>query len=342
MKKNFISIIIPTRRKNQILRRCLNSLSKQTYSPSCYEIILVSKRKIKINQPGIKIKIITISPKINHAEARNMAVKKARGEIIAFCDDDCILPQNWLSTASAYFTQKRVDLIGGPIIPPKERFFSCRLGAYLSGSKFAVGPSAPRWRKAYPEQKANAFNLILANTFMRKNCFMAVGGFDARQVPCEENLLYYKLQQKGYKLLYTPKITCLHPSKPIFLPYARKVFFYSTGRGILLAKEPQTSQLAFWIPSFFVIALLAIPLLSLFSKTALFILLVMLSIYSVLNFAQAFYIFWFREKDLRILLAAPIATFLLHLSYGLGVLKGFSRYKLGKRGGVLMPNIPKA
>lgn len=342
MKKPFVSIVVPTRREDQILRRCLNSLLKQNYPKTKFEIVLVSTRKIKINHPQIKIKTIKISFETNHAEARNIAIKKAKGEIIAFCDDDCVLPENWLSTASRYFTKKGVDLIGGPIVPQKESPFSYRIGAYLSGSKFAVGPSAPRWRKAYPEQKASPFNLILANTFIRKSCFEAVGGFDPNQVPCEEDFLCHKLRQKGYQLIYTPKIACFHPSKPIFLPYARKVFFYSTGRGMLLAREPQTSHLVFWIPSLFVISLLLLPFLALFSRIVAGVFLAMFLIYWGLNFAQALYIFWFREKDLRVLSAAPIATFMLHVSYGLGVLKGFLRYKFGKRKAVVMPNIQKA
>lgn len=339
MKQPFVSIVIPTRRENGILKRCLDSLFRQNYPRNKFEIILISNNPLSSKIKGVKkIK----AKNNNHAEARNLGVKKAKGEIIAFCDDDCILPPNWLSVASRYFVDKKFDLIGGPIAPPKETSFSFRMGAYLSGSKFAVGPSAPRWRKAYPEQKATPFNLILANTFVKKKCFKEVGGFETDQVPGEENLLYYKLQQEECRLLYTPKIACLHSSKPIFLPYARKVFFYSTGRGMLLAREPQSSHLAFWIPSFFVIGLLALPILALFSKWAFSVLIIMFSIYWGLSFAQALYIFWFRERDLKVFWAAPVATFLIHMAYGLGVLRGFLRYKLGKQTAFLMPDIPKA
>ena len=340
MTKSFISVVIPTWREGRVLRRCLNSLLAQDYPKNKFEIIIVSHRKLRINEK--EIKTIRITKDTNHAEARNIAVQNARGEIIAFCDDDCILPADWLSSASTYFATKEIDLLGGPAVSPKKAPFSYRIGAYLSGSKFAVGPSAPRWRILYPEGEATPFNLILANTFVRKKSFEAVGGFDPNQVPCEEDLLYYKLCQRGGKLIYTPKIACFHPSKPVFLPYAQKVVYYSTGRGVLLAKEPKTSHLAFWIPSLFVVSLLSLPILALFSRLALLVLAIMLLVYWVLNFAQAFYIFWFREKDLRVLLVVPIATLLLHISYGLGVLRGFLSYKLGKRTAFLMPKIEKA
>lgn len=340
MEKPFISIIIPTWRGSKVLNRCLSSLLVQDYPQDKFEIILVSKENLPVKWN--KTKVIKIGKNVNHALARNIGVAEARGEIIAFCDDDCILPKNWLSVASDYFVAKGVDLIGGPIVPQKESPFSYRIGGYLSGSKFAVGPSAPRWRILYPEGEATPFDLILANTFVRKKSFEEVGGFDPDQVPCEENLFYYKLRNKGLKLFYTPKIACFHPSKPIFLPYTRKVFFYSIGRGMLLAREPKTFHLAFVTPSLFVIIPLILLILSPFFLLAFSYLLAILLIYSILNLAQALYIFCFRERDLRVFLAVPITTFMLHTSYGLGVLRGFLRYKLGKRKAVLMPNIPKA
>lgn len=340
MKAVSFSIIIPTRRESRIFNRCLTSLLAQDYPQNKFEIIVVSKEPLNVKKK--KVKVIKIDQNINHAQARNLGAAKAQGEILAFCDDDSILPKDWLSIASTYFAEKGVDLIGGPILPIKESPFPHRIGGYLSGSKFAVGPSAPRWRKAYPEQRANQFNLILANTFIRKKCFEAVGSFDPNQVPCEEDFLYHKLRHKGYQLVYTPKIACFHPSKPIFLPYARKVFFYATGRGMLLAREPKTFHLAFVIPSLFLFTLLTLLLLSPFFRLASSFLLAIFLVYGLLNLTQALYIFWFREREPRVLLATPITTFLLHVSYGLGVMRGFWRYHLGKRSAVSMPNIKNA
>lgn len=339
MYQPFFSIIIPTRRKNNVLRRCLNSLFKQDYPQNRFEIILVSQKKLKFADGR---KIVNLIGGTNHAEARNIAASRAKGEILAFCDDDCILPRGWLSSASSFFVNQTLDLIGGPVVPPKRIPFAFKVGAYLAGSKFVVGPSAARWRILYAEGKANPFNLILANTFLRKKSFEEVGGFDSSQVPGEENLLYYKLQQKGAKLLYTPKIACFHPSKPIFLPLTRKVFFYSTGRGVLLAKEPRTFHYLFWLPTLFVVSLVFLPAFALFFRPALWLLGAMLASYWFLNLAQTLYIFWFRERDLRIFWAVPIATFLLHTSYGLGLLRGFLWYKLGKKSTFLMPKIEKA
>lgn len=352
MKKPFISVIIPTWRESEVLNRCLSSLMAQDYPQDKFEIIVVSRDNLVIkNKPSLllrnkkslllrnkKTKVIKIDQNLNHAEMRNIGVSKSRGEIIAFCDDDSILPKNWFSTAVGYFTRNEADLIGGPAVPPNKTQFAYRVGGYLSGSRFAVGFAASRHRKLYPEQEAHEFDLILANTFIRKNVFEKLGGFDKNQVPCEENFLYAKLKKNGYKLLYSPKIACIHPAKPIFLPWAKKIFFYASGRGQLIIRAPETFHPQYLIPSFLISFLPFLAVLSPFSLLAFSYLSAIILVYSILNLGNAFYIFLKFERNPLILITAPIATFVIHTSYGLGFLNGLIRYLLGKREAAKMPS----
>jgi len=336
VKKPFISVIIPTWRKSEILTSCLNSLLLQDYPKERFEIILVSKRKI--NPLSKKIKTILMERNKNHAEARNIGVSFSRGEIIAFCDDDCILPKNWLSVAVRYFTINKADLIGGPAVPPGDAPFTSRLGGYLSGSRFSVGFAAPRHRNLYPEQEADEFDLILANTFIRKKVFEKFGGFNKNQVPCEENFLYAKLKNNGYKLLYSPKIACTHPAKPIFLPWAKKIFFYATGRGLMIARAPETFHFQYLIPSLFIIISTFLLFLSPFSLLAKSYLVAVFLVYSFLNLVNAFYIYFLFEKNPLIFFIAPPATLIMHVAYGLGFINGLVRYLFGKKEAVKMPS----
>ena len=336
MDKPFISVIIPTWRKKQVLTGCLNSLLGQNYPQDRFEIILVSQKKI--NPINKKVKTILIPKGQNHAEARNVCASYARGEIIAFCDDDCLLPENWLSAAASYFIHKKADLVGGPVLPPQKAPFRYRAAGYLAGSRFTVGFAAPRHRALFPERSANEFDLILANTFIRKDVFEKFGGFDKNQVPCEENFLYAKLKNNGYRLLYSPSIACTHPAKPIFLPWAKKIFFYATGRGLLIGRAPETFHFQYLIPTLFIFTLLFLLVLSPFSLLAFSYLLAVLLVYSLLTLINSFYIFFKFEKNPLLILASPIATFIIHWAYGLGFLNGLSLYLLEKRGAVKMPS----
>lgn len=329
-----ISVIIPTWRDDKSLTNCLNSLLAQNFSSS-FEIILARKKKLNIKNN--KISVVKIGSRVNHAQARNIAAAKARGEILAFCDDDCILPVNWLQTALKYFEKNKADLIGGPVIAPKNTPFPYRLSGYLAGSRFTVGFAAHKFT-SFAEKEARDSDLILANNFIRKSVFDKVGGFDKYQVPCEENLLYEKVRKNGYKLLYVPKLACTHPAKPIFLPLARKIYFYATGRGLLIARAPQTFHFQYLIPSLFVITLVSLTIASPFSHLALLLVSSILLIYFLLTILNSLLIFIRLERNIAVFLVAPIATFIVHCTYGLGFLNGLFRYLLKKRNAIKMPS----
>ncbi|MCU7802752.1 MAG: glycosyltransferase family 2 protein [Candidatus Thiodiazotropha sp. (ex Lucinoma borealis)] len=86
-----ISVIIPTYKRKQMLVRALSSLEQQTYKE--IEIIVIdddsdrSVEKIVNNINNTHIRYLR-SPNIGGAGARNVGIKEARGEFIAFLDDD--------------------------------------------------------------------------------------------------------------------------------------------------------------------------------------------------------------------------------------------------------------
>lgn len=92
-----ISVIVPIYNASRTLTQCLESLKNQT--DSNYEIIIVddcsSDDSPKICEE-FGFKTLRLSLNKGQAVARNMGVKEARGEIIAFIDSDAVVASNWL------------------------------------------------------------------------------------------------------------------------------------------------------------------------------------------------------------------------------------------------------
>lgn len=87
-----VSIVIPTRNREHLLKRAVNSVLNQTFTN--YEIIIIddfSDNQVTDNKGLIKyekIKIIRHSEQKGGSAARNTGIRNASGDFIAFLDDD--------------------------------------------------------------------------------------------------------------------------------------------------------------------------------------------------------------------------------------------------------------
>lgn len=91
-----ISVIIPTYNRAKLLQKAINSVLEQTYMD--YEIIVVSDGSTdetenmmrEFEKQDRRIRYISYYPSVNGSHARNIGIKAAKGEYIAFLDDDDI------------------------------------------------------------------------------------------------------------------------------------------------------------------------------------------------------------------------------------------------------------
>src|ERR1700746_1015534 len=77
---------------------------------------------------------------------RNAAIRAARGELIYFLDDDSIPQPGNLRRAVAYFSDPKVQMVGGPNVCPSDAPTVEQTFANVMGSWLALGPSAARDR----------------------------------------------------------------------------------------------------------------------------------------------------------------------------------------------------
>ena len=100
MKKSAkISVIIPTHNRSSSLKKTLISLINQTYPKDRYEIIIVDDGGSDNTEKMIKELNKQTNSNINYfwqknrgpAAARNLGIKNARADIIAFTDDEHLI-----------------------------------------------------------------------------------------------------------------------------------------------------------------------------------------------------------------------------------------------------------
>ena len=131
MKKTgslLFSVVVCTYNRAELLKTCLDSLIKQSLSKSAFEIIvmddgsgdntnlLLMDYQKKISKPEIRI---FKSLNVGLGKSRNDAIDKAKGQFIAYIDDDACADKDWLKNAGKCLREikPRPEGITGPVYP---------------------------------------------------------------------------------------------------------------------------------------------------------------------------------------------------------------------------------
>lgn len=112
-----ISVIIPEYRNDEALERCLEALALQDLPQSLWEVIVVrnSLDSQIISHPKILNFTCVREPKPGAYVARNLGIRMARGEVLAFTDSDCVPDRMWLSSAYHAAFDRKPTRFTGPI-----------------------------------------------------------------------------------------------------------------------------------------------------------------------------------------------------------------------------------
>lgn len=316
----FISVIIPASENKKVVEKCLDSIFKQSYPKDKFEVILVdsSDNRTSFSQRyRVEITKADVSP----GAKRNIGAGKAKGSVLALCDDDVVVHRDWLRNLASHFEDPRVAIVGGPNLSPSDANLRERCSGHIFSSLLGSAQMSTRYQPTDSAVKeAEETDLISCNMAVRKSV-MEKFGFPEEIWPNEENIFCHRVKKNGYKLLYDPKAIVWHRRRSVFVPHAKQVFRYGHGRGRMMRLYPGSAKVVHMLPSFFILFLLAGALLSLLNGF-------IFTIYSAALLAYATSVLLtsakiaVRERDLKTFLMLPLAFLLHHCAYGLGLLKG--------------------
>lgn len=116
-----ISVIIPTYRREETLRKTLDDVLKQDYP--AFEVLVVDQTPTHEPQTQAYLKQLADAQKISWfcvdwaslPGARNYAVRRAQGEIILFIDDDVMLPVGYLKAHACNYQRQEVGAVAGRV-----------------------------------------------------------------------------------------------------------------------------------------------------------------------------------------------------------------------------------
>ncbi|HEX2055144.1 MAG TPA: glycosyltransferase [Nitrospiraceae bacterium] len=199
-----LSVVVPTYQRPELLQRCLSALTSQTMDADRYEIIVVDDGASLDTWKAVKalaasgsapaIRYLASFPRKGPAAARNLGWRAARGDVIAFTDDDCIASPDWLAAGWAMFADLGLSGAWGRIVVP-----------------LPEEPTDHDWNTKGLERSPCA----TANCFYRKTALASVGGFDERFTTAwrEDSDLQFTLLERGGRLTPCDRAVVVHPAR---------------------------------------------------------------------------------------------------------------------------------
>jgi len=229
-----VSVVIPTYNRKDMLRRSLAATTSQDYPD--YEVIVVDDGSTDgtgemVRREFPTVRYIRQEPNRGPAAARNQGVEAATGNILAFTDDDCVPPSNWLRRHLQYYSGEEIGAVGGPQVSPSPNFYDkFEMAHYMNEY---VGPM----RRL--EKIVSWEGLATSNMSVRREVFERVGKFDEAFLTGADPEFIRRVIRSGYVIVRDPSLRVAHLKVHTFTSYLRMRF--RRGCGVVLTDLKEDS-----------------------------------------------------------------------------------------------------
>ncbi|MEW6126847.1 MAG: glycosyltransferase [Acidobacteriota bacterium] len=220
-----VTVAICTRDRAVDLARCLDSIRALDYP--VLEVLVVdnapssdaTEQLVRSTYPDVRY-VCELRPGLNWA--RNRAIEEARGDIIAYTDDDVVVDAKWINALARIFSENREVMAVTGLVAP----FELETEAQVLFEKYGgFGRGFKRqWYGIDPQSNTRVASLYAgagmfgtgANMAYRRNVFKQIGNFDpALDVGTVTNgggdlEMFFRILKAGHTLVYEPSAIVYH------------------------------------------------------------------------------------------------------------------------------------
>ena len=210
-----VSIVIPVYNKFAYTAACLRSLAQHA-GAAPFEVIVVDdcssdatpKRLAEIGG----IEVLRNARNLGFVGSCNAGAAQARGEFVAFLNNDTVVTAGWLDALLRCFDEEPdCGLVGAKLVYPDGRLQEAGGIVFSDGSGWNYGrfedPADPRFGFRRDADYCSGAAILL-----RRELFRQLGGFDMRYAPAyyEDTDLAFAVRAAGKRVLIEPAATVIH------------------------------------------------------------------------------------------------------------------------------------
>lgn len=239
----FLSIVVCTRDRPDDLQRCLSSLTSLHPGRHRLEIVVVDNNPSSgLTEPIVNRFVGVRYDKESRqglSYAKNRGLIVARGDIVAYIDDDVVVPPEWPTRILAPFTDERVMCVCGLVLPLELETFSQEmferyngLGRGYRARIFDADYFNHPKHRAVPTWELGA----TANAAFRKSIITQTGMFDETlgaglPTGCnEDTYMFYRILKYGHLCYYEPAAFVWHKHRKTLPALEQQLYNYGKGQ----------------------------------------------------------------------------------------------------------------
>jgi GT2 family glycosyltransferase len=250
----FVSVIVSTRDRPEQIQGCLRSLLSLHYPH--YEVIIVDNAPSTTATADFIQQTYRDVPQVRYIRedrtglsyGRNCGMMVAKGEILAFTDDDVVVDPYWLvELARAFSIADDVACATGLILPPTletpSQFWYEEYGGLSKGFACRIFDMKENYPKMslYPYtagRLGTGASMSFRAAFLRQ-----IGGFDPAlgagrpTLGAEDLAAFFQVITQGYKLVYTPTALLYHPNYRDYTDLKNQIYSNAVGLTAYLTKS---------------------------------------------------------------------------------------------------------
>lgn len=147
-------------------------------------------------------RIISLSTRILPGRARNLAVARAHGDLIAFIDADAVPEPDWLDELERALPEN-ADAVAGAVLNGTPR------------SAVGTGGYVLEFAEWHPDRRGLPRHAATCNLLIRRDALERAGGFPETLWPGEDTAVTWPIAQRG-RLAFAPAARVRHVNRTAF------------------------------------------------------------------------------------------------------------------------------
>lgn len=322
-----VSVVIPCYNEERYIGKALESLIEQ-YDAGRYEIVVVDgmsedrTREVVAEfaaaHPGV-VRVFD-NPQRSIPAALNIGISRARGEVIARMDAHSAPAANYVRRCVELLRDRQAAVAGMSLsIRPGAETRTARAVALAVAHPFGIGDA--KYRTVQGGESAQVVDTVPFGSF-RKSTWETVGGFNEELLTNEDYEFYYRIRQRGGRILMDESAACSYFARATIKDLARQYARYGGWKARMIKMHPRSIRLRQMVAPAFVAALLVLGAVGVWWTPALWLLLgavvapyAALSLFFALKLAR-------RAGELSLLPLLSLAFFVIHTTWGASFLLG--------------------